>query len=236
MNPTVLATKEIEISQQVQVKTLEIVLPLRLVPESSDVEDLPLDKSYNLVLKRMSDLLIATIGIVVLVPFLFPLIILIIKCSSKGSAFFFQKRYKNNGKLFTCIKFRTMYGDTANDLNNNNRITKVGNFLRTYHIDEWPQLFNVFIGDMSIVGPRPHMISDTCRFEQMLDHYHFRHKVKPGITGLAQVNGFVGPVTSLEKLSGRVKMDKEYIRTWSLLLDIKIVCITIFRILRNGNQ
>ena len=111
------------------------------------------------------------------------------------------------------------------------RITIVGKFLRRNHLDELPQLFNVLLGHMSLIGPRPHMISDNARYEELLTFYNYRHKVKPGITGLAQVNGFVGAVNTIDCIKERVKKDVYYIHHWTFWLDTKIACRTLLRMI-----
>jgi putative colanic acid biosysnthesis UDP-glucose lipid carrier transferase len=195
----------------------------------------PLEKEWNSYLKRLFDLLFSTILILVIVPWLFPLLALLIKKDSKGPVFFLQKRNKINGKVFTCIKFRTMLVNSDADYlpatENDQRITRLGKFLRDHHLDELPQVFNVWIGDMSIIGPRPHMISDNLKFEVLVPSYNFRHKVKPGITGLAQVMGHVGPVADYQHLRERVEKDIYYVTNWSVLLDLKIACHTFYHII-----
>ncbi|MBD0285041.1 MAG: sugar transferase [Flavisolibacter sp.] len=194
----------------------------------------PLENKRNNLIKRMVDVILSTFLILTVFPWLLPLIAFFIKIDSKGPVFFLQKRNKINGKVFTCIKFRTMVvNDEADRLQaseNDRRITRVGKFLRKHYLDELPQLFNVWMGDMSIIGPRPHMISDNKKFEQLVPHYNCRHKVKPGITGLAQVLGHTGPVTDVEKMKKRVEKDIYYVYNWSFVLDTKIACRTIFKI------
>jgi putative colanic acid biosysnthesis UDP-glucose lipid carrier transferase len=195
----------------------------------------PLEAKFNMVIKRVVDLMLSTIFIVTVLPWLFPMIALLIKLDSKGPVFFLQKRNKLNGEIFTCIKFRTMYkNDEADSLaavEDDDRITPVGKFLREHHLDELPQLLNVFLGDMAVVGPRPHMISDNNKFEQLIPYYHHRHKVKPGITGLSQVLGFVGPVSDEENIKERIENDIYYVYHWSALLDAKIACRTVFKMI-----
>ena len=112
------------------------------------------------------------------------------------------------------------------------RITKIGKFLRTNHLDELPQLFNVLLGHMSLIGPRPHMVSDNSRYEEVLNFYNYRQKVKPGITGLAQVHGYVGAVNTVECIRERVKKDIYYIHHWTFWLDTKIACRTLLKMVR----
>lgn len=146
-----------------------------------------------------------------------------------------QKRGKKDGKLFTCFKFRTMVvndeADTLPAFYNDARITKAGLFLRKTHLDELPQLLNVWLGDMSIIGPRPHMIIDNKNFEGVVPLYHLRHKVKPGITGLAQISGCVGAINEVANIRERVEKDIYYIRHWSAALDTKIAFRTFFKMI-----
>jgi putative colanic acid biosynthesis UDP-glucose lipid carrier transferase len=113
---------------------------------------------------------------------------------------------------------------------NDRRITHIGKFLRKYHLDELPQFINVLLGDMSVIGPRPHMISDNLKYEELISHYSFRSKAKPGITGLAQISGYTGPVTDIEKMKIRVNIDNFYTSNWSLKLDIIILYRTILKV------
>ena len=195
----------------------------------------PLESRTNLFFKRSFDLYFSTFAIIFLLSWLIPLMALLIRLDSKGPVFFTQKRAKRAGRLFTCIKFRTMIqNDEANTLAaylNDQRVTKFGKFLRLRHLDELPQLLNVWWGDMSLIGPRPHMESDDKRFESMMEQYSFRYRVKPGITGLAQVMGYVGPVVDTENLRERIKQDIYYVHYWSALLDIKIAGLTVFKML-----
>jgi putative colanic acid biosysnthesis UDP-glucose lipid carrier transferase len=197
---------------------------------------LPLDKKRNLFLKRCIDLVSSAFLIVFVLSWLLPIIALLIKLDSRGPVFFFQKRAAKNGNLFTCIKFRTMIVNSeADDLpasTDDKRITRIGRFLRTNHLDELPQLFNVLLGHMSLIGPRPHMISDNSRYEEALNFYNYRQKVKPGITGLAQVHGYVGAVNTIDCIRERVKKDIYYIHHWTFWLDAKIACRTLLRMAR----
>ena len=196
---------------------------------------LPLDRSFNRMLKRSFDCLLSSLLILLILSWLVPLIALLIKMDSKGPVFFFQKRNSKNGRLFTCIKFRTMVvnkeADTQPAIANDSRITSIGAFLRQNHLDELPQLFNVWLGHMSIIGPRPHMVSDNLKYEQLLNFYSYRHKVSPGLTGWAQVHGHVGVIKDVEAMRERVKKDIYYIHHWSMLMDMKIIGTTLFRMI-----
>ncbi len=191
----------------------------------------PLLEEPNYMLKRFMDILISSICILTIFSWLFPIIAILIKLDSKGPVFFLQKRNKKDGKLFNCIKFRSMIenreADTLATFVNDPRITTFGFFLRKYHLDELPQLLNVFKGDMSIVGPRPHMVSENVKYSTYLRNYNCRHQVKPGITGLAQAAGYYGAVEKPYQIQGRLKLDIMYIQQWSVALDIKILFKTI---------
>ena len=191
----------------------------------------PLDKGFNRAIKRSMDIFFSTVVILCVLSWLIPVIAVLIKLNSRGPVFFLQKRNKRNGELFTCIKFRSMLGNTDADTlpagKNDNRITTMGRFLRHYHLDELPQFFNVLWGDMSIIGPRPHMVSDNLKFDELIKYYAYRHKVKPGITGLAQMLGYHGHIDDLKKMEARVNMDIFYARHWSPKLDMVILYRTI---------
>jgi putative colanic acid biosysnthesis UDP-glucose lipid carrier transferase len=195
----------------------------------------PLENKLNLLYKRIIDLVFSTLLVIFLLSWLLPLLVLLIKLDSKGPAFFLQKRTKRGGSLFTCIKLRTMIlNDEADDLPANvydRRITEVGKFLRRHHLDELPQLLNVWWGDMSLIGPRPYMINDNKKFEKLVNDYQTRYKIKPGITGLAQVLGLAGPVIDIENLRERVAKDIYYMHNWTPVLDIKIMYRTFFKML-----
>jgi putative colanic acid biosynthesis UDP-glucose lipid carrier transferase len=194
---------------------------------------MPLEGKLNRIMKRVVDILFSIVVIVGLLSWLIPLMTILIKLDSKGPVFFLQKRNKKNGELFTCIKFRSMIvnaeADTLPAKKNDKRITSLGKFLRSYYIDELPQFFNVLWGDMSLVGPRPHMVTDNIKYENEINDYFYRHKVKPGITGLAQVLGYVGPAEDIQQMKNRVQMDIFYTRHWSVKLDIIILFRTLFR-------
>lgn len=186
-------------------------------------------------LKRLLDLFLALMMICFIAPWLFTLVILIIVLDTKGNPFFVQKRTGRNLKSFYCLKFRTMIlNKDSHRIQvqvNDSRITRTGKFLRKYHIDELPQVFNVLLGSMSIVGPRPHMLRQNVEFSKISDQYHFRHIVKPGMTGLAQVRGFHGMVYDTSHYFSRLNSDLEYIQNWSIFTDIRIFFQTTFQIL-----
>lgn len=194
----------------------------------------PLDRSAWRLCKRAVDVLISFVVIVAVLSWLMPIIALLIKLDSKGPVFFTQKRTGRGNQLFTCIKFRSMVVNTESDLraatDNDERITRLGKFLRNHYLDELPQFFNVLLGDMSVIGPRPHMITDNLKYEETIGFYDFRHKAKPGITGLAQVLGFSGPVDDIQKMKDRVQLDIFYIRHWSFKLDLVILFRTLLKV------
>lgn len=198
------------------------------------------DETLNKVIKRVFDLVFSSIIIAGLLSWLTPIMAIIIKWESKGPMFFVQKRNGLNFKEFKCYKFRSMELNDKADLDlvskNDARITKVGKFIRKTSIDELPQFFNVFLGTMSVVGPRPHMVSVTNLYALKVDKFMVRHFVKPGITGLAQTKGFRGEVETDEDIINRVKYDIFYMENWSILLDIKIIFNTIFNTLKGDKK
>jgi putative colanic acid biosynthesis UDP-glucose lipid carrier transferase len=214
---------------------MKLLVINKFKPVSIPLYSRPLEHRFNQVIKRLVDTLIAALVIFFILSWLLPLIALFIKLDSKGPIFFLQKRNKRNGEIFTCIKFRSMFVNAEADLlpakKNDKRITRVGRFLRKNYLDELPQFFNVLVGDMSVVGPRPHMISDNLRFDELIKYYFQRNKIKPGITGLAQVMGYDGPAFDIEQMQNRVNMDIFYLRHWSLKLDFTILYHTIRKIL-----
>lgn len=181
--------------------------------------------------KRCFDVLLSFVLIIALLSWLSLLLCIIIKISSRGPVLFSQKRIGKNGKIFTCYKFRTMHLNDASDAvqakGDDMRITSAGRFLRTTHIDELLQLINILLGDMSFIGPRPHMLSDDTLFSALSPDYDRRKCVKPGLTGLAQIKGFHGFAQDILSISSRTKMDLLYIRKASLLLDVKILLATL---------
>lgn len=198
------------------------------------------DETMNKVIKRIFDLLFSSIVIIGLMSWLTPILAIIIKLDSKGPIFFAQKRNGLNYKEFNCYKFRSMVINDKADLDlaskNDIRITTVGKFIRKTSIDELPQFFNVLLGDMSVVGPRPHMVSVASLYAAKVDKFMVRHFVKPGITGLAQTKGFRGEVETDEDIINRVKYDIFYMENWSILLDIEIIFKTIYNILKGDEK
>ena len=188
--------------------------------------------SYFIV-KRCFDILVSLVFIVLVLSWLLPLLALLIRMDSGGPVFFIQKRVGFLGRSFDCIKLRTMRVNTeANTLQareNDPRVTRFGRFLRKSNLDELPQFFNVLMGHMSIVGPRPHMHEDCRMFSQVVMSYKFRNILKPGITGLAQVKGFRGPAKNFEKIFKRYQWDAFYIRNAGFWLDMRIIRETVIQ-------
>jgi putative colanic acid biosynthesis UDP-glucose lipid carrier transferase len=204
------------------------------------LRNIPLDITANKVIKRTFDILFSVIIIVGVLSWLIPILALFIKSESKGPIFFKQKRNGLNYHEFDCFKFRSMtlneIADVEQVSKNDPRITKIGRFIRKTSIDELPQFFNVFLGDMSVVGPRPHMVSHTEMYAKKVDKFMVRHFIKPGITGLAQTNGYRGEVESEKDIINRVKYDIFYLENWSLLLDIKIVFLTVLNAVKGEDK
>ncbi|MEM0940077.1 MAG: undecaprenyl-phosphate glucose phosphotransferase [Bacteroidota bacterium] len=203
------------------------------------VNAIPLDNAINKFIKRSFDLVFSSLFIAFIFSWLVPIIGLLIKLETKGPIFFRQKRHGKDNRDFLCWKFRTMAYDKNAEFTqarkNDDRITKIGLVLRKTSIDELPQFINVFLGDMSVVGPRPHPIKLNEEFQPKIDRFWQRHAVKPGITGLAQAKGFRGETAELSDMSGRVKLDRFYVKNWSLILDFKIIVLTALAIIK-GDQ
>jgi len=196
-----------------------------------NVTSIPLDTKKNLFVKRVFDVAFSALVIITIFSWLFPLVAFLIKLDSKGPVFFKQKRTGKGNKTFWCWKFRTMTVNRVSDeiqaTKNDSRITKVGSLLRKTSIDELPQFLNVFNGTMSVVGPRPHMLKHTEEYSKIVEKFMVRHFVKPGITGLAQAKGYRGETKTVESIKNRVKLDRFYIENWSIILDFKIILLTI---------
>lgn len=201
---------------------------------------IPLDKEINKRFKRFFDVVFSCFVIIFLLSWLTPLIGLFIKLESKGPVFFKQKRNGLNYKEFYCYKFRSMRLNSKADLEqvqkNDPRVTKLGKIIRKISIDELPQFFNVVLGDMSVVGPRPHMVSHTEMYAKSIDKFMVRHFIKPGITGLAQINGCRGEVETEKDIVNRVKFDIFYLENWSILLDLKIIYKTVFNAIKGEEK
>jgi Undecaprenyl-phosphate glucose phosphotransferase len=191
----------------------------------------PLEKAVNRRLKRAFDI-VFSLGVIVLIfSWLFPLLGLLVKLSSRGPVFFKQKRLGRDNKEFVCWKFRSMrmndQADSKQATKNDPRVTRIGAFLRKSNLDEMPQFLNVLMGHMSVVGPRPHPIRLNQQYREIIDKYMVRHFVLPGITGWAQVNGFRGETRTPELMERRVELDVWYVENWSFWLDLRIVVKTV---------
>lgn len=204
------------------------------------MRNIPLDISTNKIIKRAFDICFSLVIIIGVLSWLTPIIALFIKLQSKGPVFFKQNRNGLNYHEFSCYKFRSMEINEIADLEqvskNDPRITSIGRFIRKTSIDEMPQFFNVLLGDMSVVGPRPHMVSHTEMYAKRVDKFMVRHFIKPGITGLAQTNGYRGEVENEQDIIFRVKYDIFYLENWSILLDLKIVFMTVLNAIKGEEK
>ncbi|MES2006091.1 MAG: sugar transferase [Bacteroidota bacterium] len=192
------------------------------------------DRKMNyLLLKRLFDISFSILFMIAVLSWLLPVVCLLIWLSSRGPVFFLQKRIGRGGKSFTCYKLRTMVQNDEADLlqatEYDERITRLGWFLRKSNMDEFPQFWNVLKGDMSIIGPRPHMYTDCRTFSEMIPGYKFRTLVKPGLTGLAQVKGYHGPSASMEAIENRFYWDRYYIYHLGVWQDSRIIARTILQ-------
>ena len=220
-------------------------LHLRLIPELYGDVTLftnrrePLTFIENKFLKRTFDIVVSALTCLVLLPFL-PIVALIIKMQSPGPLFFVQNRTGLNGHTFKCYKFRSMHvnnqADTLQATKDDPRKFPFGEFMRKTNIDEFPQFFNVLKGDMSIVGPRPHMMLHTEMYGKLIDKYMVRHFCRPGITGWAQVTGFRGETKELWQMEERIRRDIWYLENWTFWLDLKIILKTALTIIRPDKQ
>lgn len=200
----------------------------------ADQADATREVAMQKAVKRTFDFVFALIAIILLTP-VWLLLSVWIYFSSPGGVFFRQKRTGFHGDTFEMLKFRSMYrndkADEEQSTEGDPRVTPIGRFLRKSSLDELPQLWNVLVGDMSIIGPRPHMLQHTEYYSARIPQYMRRHNMRPGLTGYAQVKGFRGPTPRLEDMERRVKADLEYIDNYSLWLDLKIFSLTIWRML-----
>lgn len=200
----------------------------------------PLDNLSNALLKRFFDWICSTLFLITLFPIIYVIVAVIIKKQSPGPVLFRQERSGLNGKVFTCFKFRSMHvnkdADVLQATLNDPRKFKFGDFMRKTNIDELPQFINVWLGDMSMVGPRPHMLLHTEQYSQLIKEYMVRHWVKPGITGWAQVLGFRGETKELKQMEDRVKADIWYVENWNFWLDLKIIWKTVWNMIRHNEK
>jgi putative colanic acid biosynthesis UDP-glucose lipid carrier transferase len=198
------------------------------------VKPLPFEQIETIIVKRCFDIIFSTLVCVFLLSWFLPIMWIIIKLDSKGPLFFKQNRDGINGEQFYCYKLRSMKinseADEISATKNDTRVTKVGAFLRKTSLDELPQFFNVLKGDMSVVGPRPHINVQTQKYSEEIDNYLIRNSIKPGITGLAQISGSRGEVIKKADIENRVKLDIFYIENWSFFLEIKIIAQTVFNV------
>lgn len=200
----------------------------------------PLDDVGNRIKKRVLDIAVSFLVIVFVLSWLIPILGLLILIESKGPIFFSQLRTGKNKKSFYCYKFRSMRKNKDADLKqatvNDSRVTKIGKFIRRTSLDEFPQFLNVFKGDMSLVGPRPHMLKHTNDYSKFVDEYMVRQFLKPGITGWAQVNGYRGEITNPEQIKMRVNKDLWYLENWTLWLDIQILFLTVYQVFKGDKN
>ncbi len=196
----------------------------------------PLEDLGNRIKKRAADLLVSSFFILFFLSWMIPIIGLLIWLENRGPIFFKQARSGKGNESFNCLKFRSMRNNSAANERQatryDDRITRVGKFLRRTSLDEFPQFLNVFMGNMSVVGPRPHMLKHTAEYSRLIGHYMVRQFLKPGITGWAQVNGYRGETHAIEQMQKRVEYDLWYLENWTPWLDLKIVFLTAFNILR----
>ena len=206
------------------------------------ISDPTLNKNINVFIKRSFDICFSILVIVFILSWLSVIIYLLNKRESSAPLFYKHIRNGLNYKEFTCYKYRTLKTDSETESEyvkrDDPRVTKIGKILRSTSIDELPQFINVLLGDMSVVGPRPHMISFTNDYSKMIDKYSFiyRHSVKPGVTGLAQIKGYRGEVKSKEDIVNRIKYDNFYIENWSLLLDLRIIFQTLINVFKGDEK
>jgi putative colanic acid biosynthesis UDP-glucose lipid carrier transferase len=196
----------------------------------------PLEEVINRFKKRVFDILVSTFVIVCILSWLFPLLALLIYLESPGPILFVQQRSGKDNKPFGCYKFRSMHvnkeANATQATKNDKRVTRIGKFIRKTSLDEFPQFLNVFKGQMSVVGPRPHMLKHTLDYSVLADDYMIRQFLKPGITGWAQVNGYRGEITELFHIKKRVEYDLWYLENWSLWLDLRIMFLTVYNVAR----
>lgn len=200
----------------------------------------PLENVDSQIKKRTFDIAFSIMVIFFILSWLIPIIALLIKLDSRGPVFFTQLRSGKNNEPFLCYKFRSL--KVNRDAHNkqvtrdDKRLTRLGKFLRKTNIDELPQFLNVFRGEMSIVGPRPHMLKHTEEYSQMLNHYMVRHYVKPGVTGWAQINGYRGEIKKKKDLRGRIEHDIWYMENWTMWLDLRIIMLTVYKSIKGDEN
>lgn len=194
----------------------------------------PLESLSNRIMKRVFDILFSSFVLIFICSWLFPILALLIKLTSKGPVFFSQLRSGKEDNAFKCLKFRSMTVNSNSDhlqaSKNDTRITTIGKILRKTSLDEFPQFLNVLMGNMSVVGPRPHMLKHTDEYKKLVDKYMVRHYSKPGITGWAQIKGFRGETKQVQDMANRAEADIWYIENWNVFLDLKIIFLTVWQV------
>ena len=239
--------------------TLEKGITLKLIPNNNElysktqttefyddtlmvlnVSKLPFEFAENFYVKRVFDVFFSLFICLFILSWLIPILSILVRLESKGPLIFKQKREGINGEKFICYKFRSMQlnvsSENGHTTKNDHRVTKIGAFLRKTSIDELPQFFNVILGEMSVVGPRPHLESLSIEYQKDVGDYLKRHIVKPGITGLAQVTGYRGEIKKKSDIKNRVRLDVFYIENWSFYLDIKIIIQTILNVFKGEEK
>jgi putative colanic acid biosynthesis UDP-glucose lipid carrier transferase len=205
-----------------------------------DVSVVPLDDPGNQFVKRIFDIVFSAIFLLFVMSWLLPILFVLVKLDSRGPLFFLQARSGKDNRPFYCMKFRTMVVNAQSDhvqaTKNDPRITRLGAFLRKTSLDELPQFINVLVGDMSVVGPRPHMLKHTEEYSKLIEQFMGRHYVKPGITGLAQCMGYRGETENIGEMINRVRLDRHYIESWSFWLDLKIIVLTVISLIRGSDK
>lgn len=205
-----------------------------------DINNLPLDVAVNRFVKRSFDVLFSLIVTILILSWMIPVFALIIKLQSKGPVFFKQWREGKDGEHFLCLKFRTMVlnedADSKWATPDDPRLTRFGAFLRKTSLDEFPQFLNVLLGQMSVVGPRPHPLRLNQEYKESVQKFAKRHEYKPGVTGLAQSMGYRGEITNYYQMNSRVKLDRFYLQNWSFWLDLKIIVLTIFGVVKGQEK
>jgi putative colanic acid biosynthesis UDP-glucose lipid carrier transferase len=205
-----------------------------------NVRKLPFEFAENFYIKRIFDIVFSLFICFFILSWVIPILWILVKLESNGPLIFKQQREGINGDKFVCYKFRSMQFNVSSEeghtTKNDHRVTKIGAFMRKTSIDELPQFFNVLFGEMSVVGPRPHVESLSIEYQKEVGDYLKRHIVKPGITGLAQVRGYRGEIKKKSDIKNRIRLDVFYIENWSFFLDLKIIIQTILNIFRGEEK
>lgn len=233
-------------------------VPIKLIPNSKglfskgmvldyydyipilSLKKLPFDNPLIKYSKRIFDIIFSALIIIFILSWISVILFILVKLESKGPLIFKQLRDGLNGKQFECYKYRSMgvnkEADKIQATKEDVRVTRIGKFIRKTSIDELPQFINVFLGDMSVVGPRPHMTSQSKKYAKIVDKYFVRNLVKPGVTGLSQVRGFRGEIEEVSDMENRVRLDIFYINNWSFILDLKIIVQTLFNAIKGEEK